>query len=191
MYPSLTWNKPTKNKVIYVTFDDGPIPEVTPEVLRILSEYNAKATFFCVGDNIVKHPAIYQSLLLAGHTVGNHTYNHINGWGCSVYDYLNNVKKCANRMPEARLFRPAYGKIKRRAIPSIKKMYEVIMWDVLAGDFDQNLSKEACLRNTIEATTSGSIIIFHDSLKAKENMLYALPKFLAYFKEQGFEFKSL
>lgn len=191
LYPQLTWHKSRKEKTIYVTFDDGPIPEVTPQVLNVLDTYNAKATFFCVGDNIQKHPNLYQEIIDRDHKTGNHTYDHLNGWKSSSQEYLNSVEKCKILVPEAVFFRPAYGKIKRNVISTIKKDYEIIMWDVLTGDFDPNLKKEACLQKSIQATKNGSIIIFHDSIKAQENMLYALPRYLEHFKNEGFNFKTL
>ena len=191
LYPNLIWHKSRSNKTLYLTFDDGPIPEVTPEVLKVLELYNAKATFFCVGDNVKKYPEIYKQLLAKGHKVGNHTNNHLNGWKTSVDEYLENVETCKTQMPEASFFRPAYGKIKRRAIKQIINDYQIIMWDVLAGDFDENLNKENCLKNTIEATQNGSIIIFHDSLKAKESALYTLPRFLKHYSSKGYKFETL
>ncbi|MDH5474666.1 MAG: polysaccharide deacetylase family protein [Cyclobacteriaceae bacterium] len=191
LYPQLTWHKSREEKTIYVTFDDGPIPEVTPQVLDILDEYNAKSTFFCVGDNVRKHPNIYQEIMNRGHKTGNHTYDHLNGWKSSSKEYIKSIDKCKALMPEAVFFRPAYGKIKRKVITSVKKDYEIIMWDVLSGDFDVNLKKETCLEKSIQATKKGAIIIFHDSIKAKENMLYTLPRYLKYFSNKGFNFKSL
>ncbi|MDH5367545.1 MAG: polysaccharide deacetylase family protein [Cyclobacteriaceae bacterium] len=191
LYPQLTWHKSRKEKTIYVTFDDGPIPEVTPQVLSVLETYNAKATFFCVGDNVRKYPNLYREILERGHNTGNHTYDHLNGWENSSQKYLDSIEKCKDFVPEATFFRPAYGKIKRNVIRSIKNSYEIIMWDVLAGDFDTKLKKEACLKKSIQATEKGSIIIFHDSIKAQKNMLYTLPRYLEHFKNKGFNFKAL
>lgn len=191
LYPQLTWHKLRKIKTLYVTFDDGPVPKITPKVLDILDEYDVKATFFCVGHNVEKYPDIHKEILNRGHKTGNHTHNHLNGWKTAINRYLENVERCALHMPEAKLFRPAYGKLRRKTIRSISKKYEIIMWDVLSGDFDHKISKEKCLSNTIRATQNGSIIIFHDSLKAKENMLYVLPRFLAHFSDLGYNFKAL
>ena len=191
LYPTLIWHKSRKEKVIYLTFDDGPIPEITPKVLEILNQFNAQATFFCVGDNVRKHPDVFAQVLAENHQVGNHTFDHINGWKTSKSEYLNSVEQCKALMPQASFFRPAYGKMKRNVISKIKEHYQIIMWDVLAGDFDPKLSKEECLSNTIQATKNGSIVIFHDSLKAKENLLYALPRYLEHFCKLGYTFAKL
>lgn len=197
LYPNLIWHKSRKEKTLYVTFDDGPVPEVTPLVLKILNDYNAKATFFCVGDNIAKHQSVYDQVVQNGHSTANHTYNHLNSWNTKTNKYLANVKQSQTylkpdlEMGRKPLFRPPYGKIKRRAVSKLSSKYEIVMWDVLAGDFDKNITPEQCLTNTIKSTRSGSIIIFHDSLKAKNNMLYALPKFLEHFSNLGYKFKSL
>lgn len=191
LYPNLTWHRSRNSKELYLTFDDGPIPEITPEVLNILRTRDVKATFFCVGDNVSKHADIYKQVLEEGHKSGNHTYNHLNGWKTPVDTYLENVTQCDKIVPEAKFFRPAYGKMKRAAINPIKNKYEIIMWDVLAGDFDQNLDKNDCLDNTINATQNGSIIIFHDSLKAQNNLFYALPRYIDHFLNLGYQFRTL
>ena len=195
LYPNLIWHKSRSEKCLYVTFDDGPIPEITPTVLDILDRYNAKGTFFCVGDNISKYPEIYQQVINRGHMIANHTFNHLNGWKTEVSEYLSNISLCQDLITAdnegKQLFRPPYGKIKKRAARQLHSTYEIIMWDVLSGDFDQNLSPEKCLANTIDATRAGSIVIFHDSLKAKHNILYALPKYLEHFTHLGYNFKGL
>ncbi|MEQ7798898.1 polysaccharide deacetylase family protein [Pedobacter sp. ASV1-7] len=203
-YPSLTWNKTRKEKVIYLTFDDGPIPDVTPFVLKTLKDFNAKATFFCIGDNIRKHPDIFKQLKEEGHQVGNHTFNHLKGWKTEDKTYLENFKMC-QELTQTNLFRPPYGRIKKSQIKLIQlaisnsqfpvqtanAKLQIVMWDVITGDFDLNLSPEECYRNAIRHTTNGSIVVFHDSLKAFDRLEYALPRFLQYFTDKGFSFLTL
>ena len=192
LYPDLVWKKPSAT-TIYITFDDGPIPEVTPFVLNALADYDAKATFFCIGDNVRKYPEIYQEVIKAGHSIGNHTFNHLNGWNTDDEKYLENIGECAEYV-KSDLFRPPYGKIKKSQIRKLKTRHpdiKVIMWDVLSGDFDQNLSSENCLENVLRTTAPGSIIVFHDSLKAFDRMKYVLPKALDYWSDKGFVFKNL
>jgi peptidoglycan/xylan/chitin deacetylase (PgdA/CDA1 family) len=207
IYPKLTWVRKASEKVIYLTFDDGPIPEVTEYVLKELAHYKAKATFFCVGDNIYKNPQVFNKIIEQGHKTGNHTYNHLNGWKNENSIYLENVKKgdaiMMENLPEdkqhlyysnltsKKLYRPPYGKIKKAQIKALDKEYEIVMWDVLTGDFNKNLSPEKCLRKAIKYTGKGSIVIFHDSLKALPNLQYALPRFLKHFTEAGYRFESL
>ena len=196
LYPGVTWKKKKGEKLLYLTFDDGPVPEATPEILQILNDKSIKATFFCVGDNVVKHPEIFTSIIRDGHAVGNHTYNHLNGWKTSSDHYLDNVMKCKNVMDrqnvKSGLFRPPYGKIQRRQIASLKKEnFNIIMWDVLSGDFDKELDHRDCLKKTIKATTDGSIIIFHDSIKAIEKVRKVLPLYIEYFQNKGYSFASL
>lgn len=192
LYPDLVWKKPSAN-IIYITFDDGPIPDVTPFVLNALADYDAKATFFCIGDNVRKYPEIYQEVIKAGHSIGNHTFNHLNGWNTDDEKYLENIGECAEYV-KSDLFRPPYGRIKKSQIKKLKTRHpdiKVIMWDVLSGDFDQNLSPEKCLENVLRATAPGSIIVFHDSLKAFARLKYVLPKALEYWNDKGFVFKDL
>lgn len=192
-YPSLTWNKSRNKKVIYLTFDDGPIPDVTEFVLKTLKTFNAKATFFCIGQNISKHPDIFQQLKNDGHSIGNHTFNHLRGWDTVDNLYLENFLQCQEQT-DSDLFRPPYGRIKKSQIKAIRKLYpeiRIIMWDVLSGDFDLNLSPETCYNNVLKNTTNGSIVVFHDSLKALDRMQYALPKVLEYFSKEGYSFEKL
>jgi peptidoglycan/xylan/chitin deacetylase (PgdA/CDA1 family) len=192
-YPTLTWHKSRKEKFVYFTFDDGPIPVVTPFVLNTLKKFNCKATFFCIGDNVDKHPLILADIISEGHTIGNHTYNHLNGWNSSNKNYIENVLK-GSKLTSTRIFRPPYGRIKKSQIKEIKKQSpstEVIMWDVLSGDFDKRISKEQCVRNVLKHCKNGSIIVFHDSLKAFERLEYALPKVLENLSKKGFEFRTL
>lgn len=192
-YPSLTWNKSRTEKVIYLTFDDGPIPDVTDFVLKTLQDQQVKATFFCIGDNIRKHPSIFQRLLDEGHQVGNHTYNHLKGWKTDDATYLQNFEQCQT-LTGTNLFRPPYGRIRKSQIKDIRSRYpemKIIMWDVLSGDFDLNLSPESCYHNVDKYVENGSIIVFHDSLKAFERMQYALPRVIANLKAKGYQFATL
>ena len=190
LFPNFTWSIPSNEKILYLTFDDGPIPEVTPWVLDELKKYNAHATFFCVGDNIFKHPEVFAQVQEQGHSIGNHTFNHLNGWQTDNIEYFHNIRRCA-RLTKTVLFRPPYGKVKPKQAQFLQRHYRIVMWDVLSGDFDQKISKEACYQNVIKNATPGSIIVFHDSLKAEANMRYALPKVLEYFSNQGYSFESL
>jgi len=196
LYPGLTWRLAPERKDLFLTFDDGPIPGPTDFVLDQLSRVNAKATFFCIGDNIRKHPEIFQRVLREGHAVGNHTYNHLSGWKTSVLAYSANVLQCTEEMEKCgptkvELFRPPYGRITRRQISRLKEDYRIIMWDVLTNDYAQNLQQADCLRGSIAATRPGSIVVFHDSLKAEKNIMYVLPRFLDHFASKGFSFKAL
>jgi len=190
LFPNFTWRIPTTDKVIYLTFDDGPVPEVTPWVLDELDKHDAKATFFCVGNNIVKHPALFARLKEEGHEVGHHTFDHINGWASDNIKYFHNVRRTASLMDSV-LFRPPYGKLRPKQIQFLQRHYRIIMWDVLSGDFDQNLDPEDCYKNVIAKTKPGSIIVFHDSLKAEATLKNVLPRFLNHFAMQGYTFKAL
>lgn len=190
LFPGLTWKMPPSLKTIYLTFDDGPIPEVTPWVLETLREYNAKATFFCVGDNVRKYPEIFDKVIEGGHAVGNHTLNHLSGWSTENISYFNNIRHCA-RIVNSGLFRPPYGKLRPSQIQFLQRHYQIIMWDVLSADFDKEITPEDCFQNVIQNSGSGSIVVFHDSLKAETNLRYALPLVLEYFTGQGFTFSAL
>ncbi len=187
---NLTWELPARAGEIFLTFDDGPIPEITPQVLDILKQYQAKATFFCVGDNVLKHPDVYQQVLEAGHTTGNHTFHHLNGWKTPLIEYLADIEKCS-QLVKSSLFRPPYGRIKPSYIQSIKPDYQIIMWSVLSGDFDVDSSPEKVLDNALQHTTDGSIVVFHDSLKAADRLFYALPGFLKHFSDKGYKFSAI
>jgi peptidoglycan/xylan/chitin deacetylase (PgdA/CDA1 family) len=193
LYPALTWETSPHDRCIYLTFDDGPIPIVTPFVLNILKQYNAKATFFCIGDNINKHPHIFEQVKADGHSIGNHTYNHLNGWQTDDKTYLDNFLM-TDELTDANLFRPPYGRIKRSQIKLLKQTkpdLQFIMWDVLSGDFDINLQPEQCLQNVLQHTTRGSVVLFHDSLKAFNRLEYALPKAMEVWSEAGYVFNAL
>lgn len=193
LYPTLTWHKNRKDKSVYLTFDDGPIPVVTPFVLNTLKKFNVKATFFCIGDNVSKYPEIYNSVLTSGHRVGNHTFNHLKGWTTPDENYLINIKKCQDLI-KSNLFRPPYGRIRRSQIRKLKAMYpemEIIMWDVLSGDFDHSLSAEQCINNVLKNVKNGSIIVFHDSQKAFPCLELTLPVVLQKLQSLGYSFEIL
>ena len=192
-YPSLVWHKTRAQRVIYLTFDDGPIPDVTDFALKTLKSFNAKATFFCIGDNIQKHPAIFDQLKADGHAIGNHTFNHLKGWKTDDETYLENFRAC-QQLTNTNLFRPPYGRIKKSQIASLRAEFpelQIVMWDVLSGDFDVQLAPEKCYENVIRHTRNGAIIVFHDSLKAFDRLKYTLPRALQYFSDQGYQFATL
>ena len=186
----VVWDIPGKDKVMSLTFDDGPNPVITPWVLDLLKTYEAKATFFCVGSNVEKHREAYDMVLAAGHAVGNHTYSHKNGWKTRRETYLEDVKRCSSVFP-AMLFRPPYGKLRKSHYKRIKEDYKIVMWDVLSGDFDRTISNERCLANVLDNARAGSVIVFHDSEKALKKLYYTLPKVLEHFSHLGYAFKAI
>ncbi len=200
VYPQLLWRLPTQEKLLYLSFDDGPHESATDFVLDQLKSYQAKASFFCIGKNVVKHPEIYQRILDEGHKVGNHTQHHMNGWENAEAAYLQEVAAAAELI-HSPLFRPPYGRIKRSAISKVKALLndcyislgssKIVMWDVLSGDFDTNISGETCFQNVIKHAGPGSIIVFHDSTKAWDRMSVALPKVLKHFSELGYRFEAI
>lgn len=195
LWPSYTWAVETKEKIIYLSFDDGPHPVATPFVLDELKKYNAKATFFCIGKNVIAYPDIYKRVLEEDHAVGNHTQHHLNGWKSEDKVYLEDIAE-ASKYIDSRLFRPPYGRIKRFQAKNIQHAMKqadpkIIMWSVLSGDFDTALSKEKCLENVILNAEPGSIIIFHDSEKALPLLQYALPLFLSLFSKKGYRFQKI
>jgi peptidoglycan-N-acetylglucosamine deacetylase len=192
LYPSLVWRMPVQGeKKIYLTFDDGPHPQATPFVLDQLAAYGAKATFFCIGKNVAAEPEIYQRIIAEGHTVGNHTQHHLNGWKTDDATYLDDIAT-AQQYISSNLFRPPYGRIKRSQIKALhQQQKKIIMWDVLSADFDIGLTGEACLAYVLYHTQPGSIVLFHDSAKAWDRMSVALPKVLEYFSEKGFRFEGI
>jgi len=213
MFPDFVWNIDSTQKTLYLTFDDGPTPEITDWVLDCLKSYNAKATFFCIGNNVEKYPEIFRRIIDEGHSVGNHTQNHLKGWKTKIKNYIENVILCdlvlksqipKNNSQEGNskiinhqslifnLFRPPYGRLKpKQGKALIKNGYKIIMWSVLSLDWDKNLSTTQCYNNVVKKAVSGDIIVFHDSIKASKNMRFALPKVLEYFSEKGFEFKRI
>lgn len=194
LYSQYVWDRQATNNEVYLTFDDGPHPQITPWVLEQLKAYEAKATFFCIGKNVVQYPDVYQQILAEGHAVGNHTHNHLNGWKVPVTDYIANSKEAAKHI-QSPLFRPPYGRIKRKHLPFLKEAVhadiKVIMWDVLSADFDTSITKEQCAANVLKHTQPGSIIVFHDSEKAFPNLAYALPLVLEEWKKRGVVCKAL
>lgn len=187
---SLIWRIPSNRKVIHLTFDDGPIPVVTPWVLDQLAVHGAKATFFCVGSNVKKNANIYQRILEEGHRTGNHTDKHVNGWTMLNREYYLDIAKCA-RVVKSDLFRPPYGKIRPTQIARIRKEYKVIMWDVLSKDYDTDMDGKTCAERVIKSSRPGSIIVFHDSVKAEPRLRIALPEVLEYFRNEGYSFETL
>ncbi|QYJ69362.1 polysaccharide deacetylase family protein [Flavobacterium litorale] len=199
LFSGYVWDMPNNQKTVYFTFDDGPTPKITEWVLDILQQHNIKATFFCIGNNIVQHPDIFKRIIAEGHAIGNHTFNHYNGWSTNNKIYLENVAAAEKvileqnpKFKQAKLFRPPYGKMTPLQAKHVRnKGYKIIMWDVLSADFDTTISPERCLKNVIDNTIEGSIIIFHDSVKAAKNMQYALPLAIANLKERGFTFDTM
>lgn len=186
----LVWNIATKEKVVYLTFDDGPTPGVTEQVLGLLKQYKAKATFFCLGEQVAQNPDLFNLLKEELHAIGNHSWSHPNGWKTSDATYFEDVEKAAQLISSS-LFRPPYGKASKAQVKELKKHYKIIMWDVLSGDFDASNTPQQCFVNVRDNTAPGSIVVFHDSIKAKENMLYALEETLKYFGEREFRFDVL
>lgn len=197
LFPKYLWSIPDVEKKVYLTFDDGPIPEITEWVLEILKEENIPATFFCIGDNIKKHPDIFKKVVLTDHSIGNHTFNHLKGWKTSVKEYIQNFETCEEIIVQEagktqKLFRPPYGKIKPSQAKIIrKKGYKIVMWDIITYDFDANTSTEVCIQNVVNNVQNGSIIVFHDSKKAWPNLQVALPEVIKMLKSKGFEFGKL
>jgi peptidoglycan/xylan/chitin deacetylase (PgdA/CDA1 family) len=191
IYPrGLVWSVSTEKREVFLTFDDGPVPEVTPLVLGILKKYNSKATFFCVGENVEKYPEIFDMLIKEGHAVGNHTFHHVKAWKTDYKSYLNEVEQC-RKLVNSNLFRPPHGQINFKLARKLKKDYRIIMWSALTGDYDKNLTGDQCLANAVNNTRPGSIIVFHDSIKARERMEYALPKYIEYCIAEGYSFGTL
>lgn len=189
-YKGAIWRLNTDEKVIYLTFDDGPTPEVTTKVLDILDAYNIKASFFCIGQNVINYPEIYQLLIAKGHTVGNHTHSHLKGFEVSNEEYFANVKE-ASKYIHSQYFRPPYGRIKRSQLRALQKNYTVVLWDLITRDYNANLSNEYILRNIKRLKRNGSIVVFHDSRKAEKRLLAVLPEAIKYWIQQGYTFKKL
>jgi peptidoglycan/xylan/chitin deacetylase (PgdA/CDA1 family) len=205
LYPRFTWRIPTHEKIIYLTFDDGPVPGPTDFVLDTLAAFNAKATFFVIGNNVQKNPSLFFRLLQHGHAFGNHTAQHTNGWSASEKEYLEGVADFEKMLVEVwentvghsqqhtatRLFRPPYGRIRRKQAREILKQYSIVMWDVLTHDYDKRIRPQTILANTIRATRPGSIVVFHDSYKAEQSMKFVLPRFLEHYSSLGYSFQAL
>ena len=193
IFSNYVWDIPTVEKKVYLTFDDGPTPEITAWVLNQLKAFDAKATFFCIGNNIQKYPEIFNLILLNGHNIGNHTFNHYNGWKTKTRDYFENVLSCKEAIQQQttdnrQLFRPPYGKIKKSQAKAILELgYKIIMWDILSADFDTTITPEKCLENVLKNVAPGSIIVFHDSAKAFKNLEYTLPRTLQFLKDNQYQ----
>ena len=189
LYPRATWRMDKNVKAVYLTFDDGPIPESTPFILDTLAAYDAHATFFMVGDNVRKHPELFRQIVAAGHQVGNHTFNHWGGFKHTTKAYSENAEK-ANQLIRAHLFRPPHGWMRIDQYIWLGRKYRIVMWDLVTRDYSKWLTAEDVLRNVKKYTRNGSIITFHDSLKSIDKLRYALPEALKWLKEQGYEFKT-
>jgi peptidoglycan/xylan/chitin deacetylase (PgdA/CDA1 family) len=187
---SLVWEVKTDEKAVYLTFDDGPIPELTDEILEILHRFNAKATFFCVGENVKRNREIYDKILAQGHATGNHTHRHLKGWTTNNAEYLEDIR-VAGKYIESGLFRPPYGLMSYRQAKALSKEYQVIMWSVLTKDYDAAVSSEECLQTAIQGVRPGAIIVFHDNIKAREKVLYALPQLLDHLEKEGYSSRKL
>lgn len=191
LFPNFHWRiNSAEEPTIYLTFDDGPIPQVTPWVLEQLKAYGAKATFFCVGNNARRYPEILQQVVDAGHTIGNHTMHHLDGWKTDNVPYFHDVRHCALQL-QSSLFRPPYGRLKPSQAQFLQRHYEIVMWDVLSGDFDPELDADDCYQNVVKNARPGSIVVLHDSLKSEEKLRNILPRLLAHYAEQGYRFGAI
>ena len=190
MYSGVVWDKRGSGKKLYLTFDDGPTPEVTEEVLNILDRYKAKATFFCLGRNVERHQEIFRSIVDRGHSVGNHTYSHLKGWRSENEVYFEDIELAGQHIKSS-LFRPPYGQIRRSQIRHLKKKYKIVLWEIMSHDYKNRISKERSLQALLRYTREGSIIVFHDSLKAWDKLHYILPRLLEHFSVRGFTFEVI
>jgi len=187
IFPDFVWRYNSDDKKVYLTFDDGPIPESTLWTLDLLREMNVKATFFCVGENVKKYPDLYRRIVEEGHAVGNHTHNHLKGWKTNTQKYVENVI-LASEFVDSKLFRPPYGLIKRSQAKYLSSDYKIIMWDILSGDYRQDISPERCYRDVLNKIRSGSILLFHNHVKSEKNMRYTIPRLIDELHTQGYEF---
>ena len=190
LYPGVTWNRKGAGKVLYLSFDDGPTPDITEKTLEILESYQAKSTFFSLGRNVDRHPEVYQKILDKGHSTGNHTYSHLKGWGTPNEIYYKDIE-LAGHSVKSKLFRPPYGRIRRSQIRHLSQKYEIVLWDVMSHDYEARLSKERSLRAVLKYAKEGSIVVFHDSVKAWPKLKYILPRVLEHFSEKGFKFEAI
>lgn len=187
---NLIWEIPEKEKALYLSFDDGPVAGITDTTLSVLDKFNARATFFCVGENVKKNPGIYKNIMAAGHAVGNHTFHHLNGWNTPPEDYYRDIHECA-QLVNSNLFRPPYGRITCNQTSYLSKAYKIIMWSVISGDFDPSVNADRCVSNVLRSAKAGSIIVMHDGENSGEKMLKALPQVLDHFTSKGFTFQPL
>jgi peptidoglycan/xylan/chitin deacetylase (PgdA/CDA1 family) len=191
LFPGLLWRRDSESRELYLTFDDGPVPGITPWVLDMLRAYHARATFFCVGQNVARHPEIYEQIISEGHAVGNHTYHHISGWSHDPEVYMEDVSSCAE-LVQSDLFRPPYGRLRRKQARALRdRKYRIVMWDILSGDFDMDITPDQCYHNVVDNASPGSIIVFHDSLKAERHLRDVLPRVLEFFRQHEFVFMPL
>jgi peptidoglycan/xylan/chitin deacetylase (PgdA/CDA1 family) len=190
IFPNQIWSISSNKNSVYLTFDDGPTPDVTENILKILNAYGAKATFFCIGSNVKEHPDLYKKITSSGNSIGNHSMTHPMGWGKSKKVYLNDVHE-AEKLINSNLFRPPYGKINFKSNKTLQQKYKIIMWDVVGGDFDEKCSKEKLISNISENTESGSIVVLHDNVKVKDKMLTALPQIIEKLQSRGFILKAI
>ena len=190
LFPEITWHIRDDEPSLYLTFDDGPTPSVTAEILQLLSRYKARATFFCIGRNVERHPELYRQILSEGHATGNHTYSHLKGWFTPDAEYFSDIS-LASQLISSKLYRPAYGMITPGQLRYLRRFYRIVMWDIMSYDFAYHTAPETCLNQVIRHARTGSVIVFHDSVKASEKVLYALPRVLEYYAEKGFAFKSI
>lgn len=190
LFPSIIWRQKNYQNNIWLTFDDGPTPKVTPFILNTLKEEKVKATFFLVGEQIERQPDLYNQIISDGHVIANHSYSHINSWKSNNLDYLNDIEKCQQLMPKNKLFRPPYGKISALQIRRLKKKYKIILWDVLSWDFSLSIAPSKVKRNVMENTKQGSIIVFHNNQKSFQNLTSILKETIQELKQKGFSFST-
>ena len=196
-YPEAIWHGDRSKKYIYLTFDDGPVPRVTEYILDLLSDLTVKASFFCVGENVKYHPKIFNRMIQDGHGIGNHTFNHLNGWITCEREYMENIQMCADILRQSGhqgnplYFRPPYGRIRKNIIKKIKAAYKIIMWDVLSYDFSSKVSPETCFQKSLRHTKNGSIIVFHDCIKTFEKIKFVISQYIMYLKDKNYEFHTI
>lgn len=190
MYPDLIWDFKNSGKTIYLTFDDGPVPDVSEEVLDILNKFKAKGTFFCLGRNVERHPEVFDKIIHEGHAIGNHTYSHLKGWKSPNKEYFKDIELAKHNIKSV-LFRPPYGQIRRSQIRYLKKEYKIIMWEVMSHDYEKRVSRDRSLKAILRYSKEGSVVVFHDSVKAIEKLRYILPRFLEHFSEKGYNFNAI
>lgn len=189
-FGTMTWKIPSAKKEVFLTFDDGPTPEITEKVLDILKEYGAFGTFFGIGKNIEAHPTIWKKIIDEGHQIGHHSYEHVNGWKVDKSTYIEDVNRAA-ALVDSPLFRPPYGRISPRKAKVLSKRYRIVMWTIVSGDYDASIAPEQCLRNVLRTLRPGDIVVFHDSVKAWPNLESTLPKVLDFIREKGWRAEAL